>query len=71
MMFGQLSGRDSLRDLLVSISPHKSKFYHLGFGRNVSKTNLALANEKRDYRIFEEFAYTMIKKSKSLFSARS
>jgi len=49
MMFGQLSGRDSLRDLLVSISPHKAKFYHLGFGKNVSKTNLALANEKRDY----------------------
>jgi hypothetical protein len=51
MMFGQLSGRDSLRDLLVSISPHKTKFYHLGFGKNVSKTNLALTNEKRDYRI--------------------
>jgi hypothetical protein len=65
MMFGQLSGRDSLRDLLVSISPHKAKFYHLGFGKNVSKTNLALANEKRDYRIFEEFAYIMIKKARS------
>lgn len=65
MMFGQLSGRDSLRDLLVSISPHKTKFYHLGFGKNVSKTNLALANEKRDYRIFEEFAYIMIKKARS------
>jgi Domain of unknown function (DUF4372)/Transposase DDE domain len=65
MMFGQLSGRDSLRDLLVSISPHKPKFYHLGFGKNVSKTNLALANEKRDYRIFEEFAYIMIKKARS------
>lgn len=65
MMFGQLSGRDSLRDLLVSISPHKAKFYHLGFGKNVSKTNLALANEKRDYRIFEEFAYVMIKKARS------
>jgi hypothetical protein len=64
MMFGQLSGRDSLRDLLVSISPHKGKFYHLGFGKNVSKTNLALANEKRDYRIFEEFAYVMIKKAR-------
>jgi Domain of unknown function (DUF4372)/Transposase DDE domain len=65
MMFGQLSGRDSLRDLLVSISPHKAKFYHLGFGKNVSKTNLALANEKRDYRIFEEFAYVMIKKARA------
>jgi hypothetical protein len=65
MMFGQLSGRDSLSDLLVSISPHKAKFYHLGFGKNVSKTNLASANEKRDYRIFEEFAYAMINKAKA------
>lgn len=65
MMFGQLSGRDSLRDLLISITPHKAKFYHLGFGKNVSKTNLARANEKRDYRIFEEFAYIMIKKARS------
>lgn len=65
MMFGQLSGRDSLRDLLVSIRPHRAKFYHLGFGKSVSKTNLALANERRDYRIFEEFAYVMIEKAKA------
>lgn len=60
MMFGQLSGRESLRDLLVSINAHKSKFYHLGLGKNVSRSNLANANEKRDFRIFEEFAYKLI-----------
>jgi len=60
MMFGQLSGRDSLRDLLVSITPHKAKFYHLGFGKGVSRSNLQFANEQRDYRIFEAFAYVMI-----------
>lgn len=60
MVFGQLSGRDSLRDLLVSISAHKQKFYHLGFGKNVSRSNLANANEQRDYRIYEDFAYCMI-----------
>jgi hypothetical protein len=65
MLFGQISGRDSLSDLLVSIAPHKAKFYHLGFGKNVSKTNLALSNEQRDYRIFEEFAYVMIEKARS------
>jgi hypothetical protein len=66
MMFGQLSGRESLRDLLVSIGPHRAKFYHLGFGKNVSKTNLAKSNEKRDYRIFEEFAYAMIDKARAV-----
>ena len=65
MMFGQLCGRDSLRDLLVSISPHKAKFYHLGFGKSVTRSNLQLANEQRDYRIFEEFAYAMIDRARA------
>ncbi|MEO6831315.1 MAG: IS4 family transposase [Chitinophagaceae bacterium] len=60
MMFGQLSGRDSLRDLLVTISAHSGKYYHLGFGKGVSRSNLAAANEQRDYRIYEELAYEMI-----------
>lgn len=61
MMFGQLSNRDSFRDLLVCIEAHSSKYYHLGFGKNVSRSNLATANEKRDYRIYEDFAYELIK----------
>src|SRR5438874_758936 len=60
MMVGQLSGRDSLRDLLVTINAHPRKYYHLGFGKNVSRSNLANANEQRDYRIYESFAYEMI-----------
>src|SRR5882762_4698218 len=65
MMFGQISARDSLRNLLVSITPHKAKFYHLGLGKNVTRSNLQLANEQRDCRIFEEFAYAMIAKARS------
>lgn len=60
MIFGQLSGRESLRDLLVTISAHSSKYYHLGLGKNVSRSNLASANEQRDYQIYEAFAYEMI-----------
>lgn len=60
MTFGQLCNRESLRDLIVVIEAHCSKCYHLGFGKNVSKTNLAYANQNRDCRIFEEFAYFMI-----------
>ncbi|RYZ84674.1 MAG: IS4 family transposase [Proteobacteria bacterium] len=65
MMFGQLSGRDSLRDLLVTLTAHRAKYYHLGLGRNVSRTNLARANERRDYRIYEEFAYELIALARS------
>jgi len=60
MIFGQLTGRDSLRDLMVSIEPHKPKYYHLGFGKGTSRSNFANANEKRDCRIFEEYAFYLI-----------
>lgn len=64
MMFGQLSNRESLRDLMVGIEAHPSKHYHLGLGRGVSRSNLANANEKRDYRIFEQFAYDLISQAR-------
>lgn len=60
MIFGQLTGRDSLRDLMISIEPHKPKYYHLGFGKGTSRSNFANANEKRDCRIFEEYAFHLI-----------
>jgi len=56
MIFGQLSNRDSLRDLIVTINAHSAKLYHLGFGKGVSKSNLARANEQRSYLIYKEFA---------------
>ena len=60
MIFGQLSSRDSLRDLIIVIEAHQSKSYHLGFGKNVTRTNLSKANEKRNYKIFEDFANHLI-----------
>ena len=60
MMFGQLSNRESLRDLVLATQAHASKAFHLGFGKHASKSTLADANTKRDYRIFEEFAYRVM-----------
>ena len=60
MIFGQLTNRDSLRDLIVAIDAHSKKSYHLGFGKSVTRSNLSKANENRDCRIFEEFAYYLI-----------
>jgi len=60
MVFGQLTNRNSLRDLTVIINAHSSKSYHLGFGKSVSKSNLSKANNKRNSKIFEEFAYYLI-----------
>ena len=60
MIFGQLTNRDSLRDLIVAIEAHSRKTYHLGFGKNVTRSNLSKANESRNCKIFEEFAYHLI-----------
>ncbi|MCK9282237.1 MAG: IS4 family transposase [Melioribacteraceae bacterium] len=60
MVFGQLTNRDSLRDLIVTLDAHKGKAYHLGLGSGVKLATLAQANIRRDYRIYEEFAYHLI-----------
>ena len=61
LMFGQLSNRESLRDLIVALEAHQSKCFHLGLGRKtIAKTTLASANQNRNYRIFEEFAFYMM-----------
>ena len=60
LMFGQLSNRESLRDLVIALDAHQSKRYHLGLGKNISKSSLARANQTRDYRIFEKFAYFLV-----------
>lgn len=60
LMFGQLSNRESLRDLVVALEAHRNKCYCLGMGKHVTRSNLAKANESRDCRIFEDFAYRMI-----------
>ena len=73
LMFGQLSNRESLRSLIVALDAHYSKCYHLGMGKNVSRSSLARANQDRDYHIFEEYAYYLVnqareKKAENIFN---
>lgn len=65
LMFGQLSRRESLRDLIVAVEVHSGKSKFLGFGDSVTRSNLAKANQNRDYRIFEEFAYYMVEQARN------
>lgn len=60
LLIGQLSNRESLRDLIVSLNAHRAKFHHLGLGESVTRSNLAKANEVRDVRIFKYFSERMI-----------
>lgn len=66
MMFGQLSNRESLRDLVLTVSAHPGKVYHLGFGKNVSKTNLARANEQRSWEIYQQLAYHLVGEARKI-----
>ena len=63
-MFGQLNNREGLRDLIAAIEVHQGKLYHLGLGREpIVKTTLATANQTFDFRIFEDFAFYMMKEA--------
>ena len=64
LMFGQLSNRESLRDWIIALDAHHSKCYHLGIGRNVSRSSLSRANQDRDYHIFEEYTYYLINEAR-------
>jgi hypothetical protein len=66
MMFGQLSNRESLSDLVLTINAHPQKAYHLEFSKGVSKANLAKANENRDWQIYQDFAYYLISEARSV-----
>lgn len=68
LIFGQLSRSASLRDVVIALQAQGSKCYHLGVGKHVSRSNLAKANEQRDYHIFEEFAYYTIEQAKQKFT---
>ena len=65
LMFGQLLNRESLRDVVLATQVHASKAFHLGFGKHASKSTLSDANNKRDYRIFEEFAYRVVAEARA------
>ena len=64
LMFGQLSNRESLRDLIIAMEAHQGKVYHLGLGKHITRSNLAKANQNRDYRIFEAYAYYMVEQAR-------
>ena len=57
LMYGQIRGRDSLRDIITGLNSHQSKLYHLGL-EPVARSTLADANNNRDWRIYEAYSIT-------------
>lgn len=62
LMYGQLNGCKSLRELTDITTAHYNKSYHLGFGTTpVNRSVLSKANTLRDYQVYEKYAYHMVK----------
>jgi len=61
LAFAQMAGRESLRDIETCLNSHREKLYHVGFRGDVSRTTLADANERRDWRIFQDFGHVLIR----------
>lgn len=67
MMFGQLTYREGVRDIINCLEAHKSKVYHLGITNVVSATTLTRANKSRDWRIWSDFAVYLIGVARPLY----
>ena len=68
MAFAQLTFRESLRDIEVCLRAHEAKLYHLGIRGHVARSNLGDANEKRDWRIYRDFANSLIAQARRLYA---
>ena len=68
MVFGQLSLRESLSDTILCLKAIANIVYHLGIGQAIAKCTFSTANEKRDWRIFANFAWILINVAKQLSS---
>ena len=68
MSFAQLTYRNSLRDVEACLKAQPNKLYHMGIKGNPSRTVIADANQKRDWRIYAEFAQLLIHQARALYS---
>jgi len=68
MAFAQLTYRESLRDIEACLRAQDSKLYHMGIQSRVSRSTLADANEVRDWRIYADFAQSLIRIARRLYA---
>lgn len=68
MAFAQLTYRESLRDIEACLRAQSAKRYHLGFRSNVARNTLANANATRDWRMYCDFAQSLIGIARRLYA---
>jgi hypothetical protein len=68
LAFAQLTGRQSLRDIETCLASFGPRLYHAGIRQPTARNTLAVANEKRDWRIFADFAHVLIRQATALYA---
>ncbi len=68
MAFAQLTYRESLRDIETCLRAHSARLYHLGIRGGIARSTLADANETRDWRIYQDFALSLIRTARKLYA---
>ena len=68
LAFAQLTHRESLRDIEVSLRAHQDKLYHLGLRGGIARNTLAHANQQRDWRLYADFAQALIRLARPLYA---
>jgi hypothetical protein len=68
MGFAQLTYRESLRDIEACLGAIPDRLYHMGIRGSVTRSTLADANERRDWRIYAEYAQILMKEARSLYA---
>jgi IS4 transposase len=71
LAFAQLTFRESLRDIEVCLRAMQPKLYHIGFRGQVSRSTLADANRRHDWRIYADFAQILIRRARKLYAQES
>ena len=68
LLFGQLTTCQSMRDVCLCLEAHRNSLYHLGISVSVDSTSLTRANDKRDYRIYEDFGRHLINMVRPMYA---
>jgi len=69
LFFGQLTSRNSLRDICTCLKAHRNKLYHLGIKQYVNQSTFSRANERRNFRIFEDFGNYLIQQVRPMYAS--
>jgi len=65
LLYAQIKYKDSLRDIETSLKAQSSRWYHIGL-KDIKRSTLSDANNQRDYRIYEDFFYSLLDRCKSI-----